>query len=125
MESEKFLSWFQVIKASVIASAVALVATLAFAGVLRTTSVSDKAIVPVNFAIKAVAIFLGCLFSLRGENGWLRGGVAGFLFVCLSGLLFGTVGGGITFSWLLLLEVGFGLIAGALSGIFAVNVKGN
>ena len=125
MENEKLLSWLQVFKATVIATAVALVATLAFAGVLRTTNLSQKSIVPVNFIIKAISVLVGCLCALRGEKGWLRGSLSGLLFVFLSGLLFSTLGGGLSISWLLVVELAFGVFVGALSGIFAVNIKGN
>ena len=125
MENENLLRWLQVFKAPVIATAVALVATLAFAGVLRTTNLSQKSIVPVNFIIKAISVLVGCLCALRGEKGWLRGALSGLLFVFLSGLLFSTVGGGLSISWLLVVELVFGVFVGALSGIFAVNIKGN
>ena len=124
MDNEKFSSWLQVLKAAVVSTAIALVLALAFAGALRVTNISDKAIVPVNFVIKAVAVLTGCLLSLRGEKGWLRGAVVGILFICLSGTLFSFVGGGVEFSWLLGLEILFGAVAGALSGIFSVNIKG-
>ncbi len=125
MQTESGLNFFQTLKAALISAACALVLAVAFAIVLKFSSFPDKIILPVNLCIKAVAVFVGCLCSLRGEKGWLRGGIAGLIFTFVSGLLFAIVGGDFAFSWLLIVEVLFGFVAGALSGIFAVNIKGD
>lgn len=125
MQTESSLTMFQTLKAALIAAACALVLAVGFALVLKISSFSDKVILPVNLCIKAVSIFVGCLCSLRGEKGWLRGGIAGLVFTFVSGLLFALVGGDFSFSWLLIVEVLFGFVAGALAGIFAVNIKGD
>ena len=125
MQTETGLNFFQTLKAAIIAVACALVLTVTFAVVLKFSSLPDKIILPVNLCIKAISVLVGCLCALRGEKGWLRGGIAGLIFTFLSGLLFSFVGGGASFSWLLIVEVLFGFVAGALAGIFAVNIKGD
>ncbi|MBR2341176.1 MAG: TIGR04086 family membrane protein, partial [Clostridia bacterium] len=87
------------------------------------TALPDKLILPINLTIKAVSVFVGCVCSLRGQRGWLRGIAVGLAFTCLSGLLFGLVGGGFAFTWLLIVEILFGAVIGALSGMFAVNLR--
>ena len=123
MDNEKITEISEVIKATLIAIVCALVLTSAFALIMQATAMSDKLVLPVNLTIKAAAVFVGCALSLRGQKGWLRGMFVGLAFTCLSGLLFSLVGGDFSFSWLLIVEVLFGLITGALSGVFAVNLR--
>ena len=123
MDNEKITEISESIKAVLVAIACSLVLTSAFALIMHVTALPDKVILPVNVTIKAVSVFVGCVCSLRGQNGWIRGMIVGFVFTCLSGLLFALIGGDFAFTWLLIVEVLFGLIAGSLSGMFSVNLK--
>ena len=114
---------FSIIKAVGLALAFSFLAVLIFAGALRCTKISDSAIYPVNQTIKVFAIAIGTLLFVSGEKGWLKGMAVGGLFTAVSYLTFSVVGGDFSLSWLILLELLLGLIAGALSGIIAVNVK--
>ena len=124
MDSQITLDFLQIFKAVLIALACSVGFTLLLAFVLRVANLTDGIILPANVCIKALSLLLGCFCSLRGEKGWLRGGIVGVLFISLSGLLFAFIGGDFSFSWLILFEVAFGFIVGALAGIFAVNIKG-
>jgi putative membrane protein (TIGR04086 family) len=124
MNSQYTLDFLQIFKAVLIALACSVGFTLLLAFVLRVANLTDGIILPANVCIKAVSLLLGCFCALRGEKGWLRGGIAGVLFIALSGLLFAFIGGDFSFSWLIIAEVAFGVIVGALAGIFAVNIKG-
>jgi putative membrane protein (TIGR04086 family) len=124
MNSQYTLDFLQIFKAVLIALACSVGFTLLLAFVLRVANLTDGIILPANVCIKAVSLLLGCFCALRGEKGWLRGGIAGVLFIALSGLLFAFIGGDFSFSWLIIAEVVFGVIVGALAGIFAVNIKG-
>lgn len=123
MQNENVTSIFQIVRATLLAVCCALSLVLLFAIVLSFTDFSDKIILPVNLCIRAVSVFLGCAWFLRGEKGWLRGMVVGLAFTFLSGLLFSLFGGGWNLTWLLIVEVAFGGVSGALSGIFAVNYR--
>ena len=123
MQNEKVLDFFQIVRATFLAVLCGVTLCLAFAVVLNCTNISDKWILPVNLCIRVVSVFLGCAWFLRGEKGWLRGGIVGLLFTFLSGLLFSFFGGGFQLSWLLVVEVLFGVVSGSLSGIFAVNFR--
>ena len=101
----------------------ALVATVLFSFILRLTPVPDSVIMPVDQCIKALAVLFGCLFSLRGEKGWLKGLAVGMLTVALTGFVFSAVARDFSFSLLLLAEFAFGAVAGLLSGIVAVNLR--
>ena len=114
---------FQIVKGTGIAVLFALVATVLFSFILRLTPVPDSVIMPVDQCIKALAVLFGCLFSLRGEKGWLKGIAVGIFTVMLTWLVFAMVGGDFSLSWLIFAELAFGAVAGLLSGIVAVNVR--
>lgn len=114
---------FQIVKGTGIAVLFALVATVLFSFILRMTPVPDSVIMPVDQCIKALAVLFGCLFSLRGEKGWLKGLAVGMLTVALTGFVFSAVARDFSFSLLLLAEFAFGAVAGLLSGIVAVNLR--
>ena len=123
METEKVAEFIEILKAVLLSlmSAIALVSV--FALVKQLASLPDKVVLPVNLTIKAVAIFVGCVGALRGSKGLIRGIIVGVVFTCLSGLLFALVGGDFAFTWLLVVEVLFGVVAGGLSGAFSVNLR--
>lgn len=114
---------FQIVKGTGIAVLFALVATVLFSFILRLTPVPDSVIMPVDQCIKALAVLFGCLFSLRGEKGWLKGLAVGMLTVALTGFVFSAVARDFSFSLLLFAEFAFGAVAGLLSGIVAVNLR--
>lgn len=114
---------FQIVKGTGIAVLFALVATVLFSFILRLTPVPDSVIMPVDQCIKALAVLFGCLFSLRGEKGWLKGIAVGMLTVALTGFAFSAIARDFSFSLLLLAEFAFGAVAGLLSGIVAVNLR--
>ena len=114
---------FQIVKGTGIAVLFALVATVLFSFILRLTPVPDSVIMPVDQCIKALAVLFGCLFSLRGEKGWLKGLAVGMLTVALTGFVFSVIARDFSFSLLLLAEFAFGAVAGLLSGIVAVNLR--
>ncbi len=123
MDSEKLTEISEGVKAVFIAIICALVLTSAFALIMQVFALPNKVILPVNLTIKTVSVFVGCVCSLRGQKGWLRGIAVGLAFTCLSGLLFALVGGSFAFTWLLIVEILFGGVIGALSGVFSVNLR--
>lgn len=122
-DNTSFEGMFSVIKGTAFAVAASLLAAIIFAVVLRTASISDKVIYPVNQTLKVLSVALGSLVFVRGEKGWLKGGGIGLLFTAVSYLAFAAIGGDFSLSWLILAELLLGLVAGAVSGIIAVNVK--
>ena len=114
---------FQIVKGTGIAVLFALVATVLFSFILRLTPVPDSVIMPVDQCIKALAVLFGCLFSLRGEKGWLKGLAVGMLTVALTSSVLSADTREFSLSLLLLAEFAFGAVAGLLSGIVAVNLR--
>ena len=71
----------EVCKSVGISVIVTLAAVLLFAFLIKIFSIGSSVITPVNQVIKALAIFLGCLLSLRDTKGWLKGAIAGILVI--------------------------------------------
>ena len=112
---------FCVVKAVLLSLALSLLAAVVFAVLLCSASWQEGIVYPVNQVIKAVAIVIGVLSFVRGEKGWLKGGLAGVLFTALSYLAFSSLGGDFSLSWLIFLELFAAFLVGAVSGILAVN----
>ncbi len=112
-----------VVKGTLISLAVSLLCAFAFALLLRFFPIPDKAILPVDQTLKAVAVFVGALSAVRGEKGLFKGALIGIFSVLLSYLAFSAIGGDFSLSWLIVLELLFGALSGGLAGIFAVNAR--
>ncbi len=115
---------FEIVKANIIALIVALLAILLSALAVKLFNVSDGTIPIINQVIKSLAIFIGCLFSLKKpNNGWLRGIVCGFLFVWLSFFVFSALDSKFVFGLSLFNDCVLGTVSGMISGIIAVNIR--
>lgn len=115
--------FFSVVKGVLLALGVSLLLAVVFAVVLRATSWGENMMYPINQIIKVIAVMVGVLVFIRGEKGWLRGGIVGLLFTALSYLAFSSIGGDFSLSWLIFLELFIAFLAGALSGSLAVNLR--
>ncbi len=124
MQNENsFQGVFSILKGLAIALCCSLIFALVFAFVLRVRSIPEKAIYPVNQVLKTLALAVGGLLCIRGEKGFVKGGVLGLLFTMLSYLTFSAIGGDFSLSWLILVELLGGVLTGALCGIIAVNLR--
>ncbi len=112
---------FCVVKATLLSLGLSLLLAIVFAVILRATSWGEEVIYPVNQILKVIATMVGVLAFVRGEKGWLKGGISALCFAALSYLAFSALGGDFSLSWLLLLELSVIFLAGALSGALAVN----
>ncbi len=100
-----------------------LLATLVFAIAIKIFSISSAVITPVNQIIKALAIFFGCLVAVRESKGWLKGLFIGVMVIVVTYFIFAIVAGNISFGFANLLEILFGGVVGAISGVVAVNLR--
>lgn len=112
-----------VIKGTIIAVIVTLIGILIFAWIVKCAILGESVIKAVNQFIKIISIFLGCVFSISNKQGLLRGIAIGVSSTVITYLLFSLFVGEISFDYHFYLDLVFGLILGALSGIIAVNVK--
>ena len=114
---------FCVVKGAALALALSLLSVVVFAVILRCTAISDGFVYPITQTLKAVCLCLGALVFVRGEKGWLKGAGVGLVFTALSYLAFSALGGDLSLSWLIALELALSLVIGALGGIVGVNLK--
>ena len=115
--------FFSIIKGTALALAISLLEAVLFAVVLRSASIPDGWIYPINQVLKSVALATGVLTFMRGEKGWLKGGGTGLLFTALSYLAFSSIGGDFSMSWLIVAELVTAFLVGAIGGSVAVNLK--
>lgn len=113
-----------VLKAVLFATLISLGLVLIFAIIIRFASVENKVIMPVNIAIKIVSVFVGVLIGFKqAQNGLLKGAITGLSYMLLTFLIFSALNGfkDVKFSWIDLITLP---LAGAISGIITVNIKG-
>ena len=113
----------EVIKGIIISLIIIFLSVLAFALIIKITSLTDKAIKPVNQFIKVIAILLGCVYSIRLKGGLIKGLFIGLIATLVSYFAFGFLSGGNLFGLHFVLELIFGVALGIISGIIAVNLK--
>lgn len=99
-----------------------LLATLLFAFIIKIAELPSEAILPVNRVIRAAALFLGCIIGLSDNKGLLKGAVSGALTFVVTFILFSLMGSGFQWTWSILPELLFAVLAGGISGIIAVNI---
>ena len=112
-----------VLKAVLFATLISLALVLIEAIVIKFSSIPLSAIMPMNIAIKLVSIFVGTLIGFKNkQNGILKGAIAGLVYMLLTFFIFAALSAfkDVKFSWIDLITLP---IAGALSGIVAVNLK--
>ena len=103
---------------------VTLISVLIFAFIAKTALLGKGVITAVNQIIKIISIFVGCLFSIKGSGGIIKGGIIGLFSCGLTYLLFLLFSSSVSFGLSFILDLVFYLIVGAISGIITVNVRG-
>ena len=114
-----------ILKGSLMALSVCLIAILIFAFVLRTFTISDGVIRPINQVIKIISILFGVFFGLKKSKdmGLISGMLIGLLFTIISFVSFSILDGNFDFGISLLNDCLFGSIIGGVCGIIAVNFR--
>ena len=101
-----------------------LIGILLLAGAVKLFVLSEIGIKTANQFIKTIAIFLGCISSLRNDKGLIKGLLLGIVFCVIIHLIFAIIGsfvGAKSF----FLDLIFCIIVGIISGIISVNVRQN
>lgn len=117
----------KVILSTLLATCISILISLAlillFAFVIKWFHLPDSAIVPVNYVIKVVSLFIACLFVTRNQkNGLKKGVVVGLLYTLLSTLIFSLLAMQFTFSLSFIYDLLIGMAMGGILGIIAVNI---
>ena len=116
---------FQIIKAASAAVIVSLLFVLIFTLIIQLFSLPLGAVKPVNQVFKILSIVVGGLIFIRGDKGWLKGMIYGFIAVIVTYLLYGAISHSLSISWKFAIEILLGVVSGAITGIIAVNIKKN
>lgn len=111
----------QVLTATIVALLITVLLTLIFSVVAYIFKISGSPVKITLQILKCLALFSSIMVFLRGRQGIVKGAIAGLLLTLLQSLVIAIFGGGFSsglFSEILLLT-----IAGAVSGIIAVNIN--
>lgn len=114
--------FMQVAKGVIFGVAFILAGVLLFAFIVEVAPLSDKVIKPINQVIKLIAIFGGCAIAIRGEKGFLKGGIIGLAVTIISYVLFGIIGGAFGSFAVILTDALCGMVMGVISGVISVNI---
>ena len=122
---EKPSFFLQILKGSLMALSVCLIAILIFAFILRFVAVNDNLIKPINQIIKTLSILVGTFYGLKKSKdmGIISGLVIGLMFTIISFVAFSVLDGNFEFGISLVNDCLFGSIIGGICGIIAVNLR--
>ena len=115
---------FQILKATLAAAIVSLLCALIFSFIIGIFSLPADIIKPVNQVFKILAIALGGVLFIRGGRGLFKGVIYGVCAVLVTYLVFAIISSSFAVSWLFVLEIALGVVAGGISGVIGVNLKG-
>lgn len=113
----------QILTAAAVSVLLVMAGVLLFAGAIRLFSLPTSAVRPVNQFIKTVGLFLGCVFTLKGSRGALKGFLAGIVAALVLILVFAVAGKNFPSFSSAALDLLLFAAVGLISGIVAVNVK--
>lgn len=115
----------QVLKAVLAAVIVSLVLCLLFTVIIQLFNLPMTAVKPVNQVFKILSIAVGGLLFIRGDRGLLKGAVYGLAAVIITYFIYALISGTLSMDWKFVIELVLGCVAGAISGVIAVNIKKN
>lgn len=113
------------IKGALIALSISLIGICVFAFILRFIDISVDAIKPINQVIKFGSIIIGTFMGLKNsrEMGLITGFLIGVIYTILAFFVFSILNGEMVLGPSLINDTIFGGIAGAISGVVAVNFR--
>lgn len=115
---------FDLLRGTIVAVIVSLILVLIFALIVNLVEIGDNIVMPVNQAIKIISVFIGCFIGIKNRHhGVIKGALIGLLYTFLSIFVFGIISKEIDFQLINLIDVGFGIVAGIVSGILSVNLR--
>ena len=114
----------RIIKGSLLAIIITIMALLIFSAILAYTNVSENVSTPVIFVIMIASVIVGGFVSLRKceKNGLINGAIVGLIYILIIYILssvFATSFGLNMYSVIMMI---FAILAGILGGIIGVNI---
>ena len=116
-------SGFLIFKGVGIAVICNLIAVLTFGLIVQFASLDSSIVKAVNQFIKVLSLFIGCMSSLKGKLGFLKGLLVGVLTNFFIYAIFSTLSQTKLFTSSFFIDAIFLAIIGLISGIIAVNAK--
>lgn len=115
-----------VLKGSLWAVSITLIAILLFAIIIRFTNIPESFIMPINQVIKVFSILIGGILAakINPKNGLKMGFSIGVLYSVLAFLIFSLLSMSFSFGMTNIIDLVFAGLIGAISGVFAVNLSG-
>lgn len=115
------------LKGAMVALLISLIGILVFAFAIKYFAVGDYLIKPVNQVIKALSVLIGCFVALKKVKhlGLFSGILIGLLYTVISFVVFSILDGNFALSRVVVNDLFFGGVIGAVCGIIAVNSKRN
>ena len=114
-----------IIKGAFWGVAFSLICILIFALIIKFTSISEKAIFPINQIIKVLSILFACfIVGKKVKKGGLFVGLfTGILYTIVAFVIFSILDGSFSFGLSVLNDLTFGAILGMISGILCINIR--
>lgn len=114
-----------VLKGSVIAVILSIIALIIFSIVLTKTNLAQKTINPIIMGITTISIFIGSISSVSKieKKGIINGGLVGLIYVFSIYLISGIINSNFSFNTNSIILIISSLIAGMIGGIIGVNIR--
>lgn len=100
-----------------------LIGVLVFGVVVQIASLDSSIVKAVNQFIKVLSLFMGCISSLKGKLGFLKGLIVGVVSNFIIHIIFSIISQTKLFTTSFLADMIFLAIIGLISGIISVNAK--
>ena len=126
MESiEKNTPMFSIIKGTLIAFLVTIIALAIFSALLVYTDLSEETIQPVIITVTGISILIGSSIGTKKlkKNGLINGAIIGILYILMIYILSSVLNSNFAINFMSIIMIGVGLIGGILGGIIGVNTK--
>ena len=100
-----------------------LIAILTFGLIVQFATLDSSIVKAVNQFIKVLSLFIGCISSLKGKLGFLKGLLVGLLSNFFIYAIFSVISQTKLFTTSFLADTVFLAVIGLISGIISVNAK--
>lgn len=122
---EKNNNMVKIIKGSIIAIIITMIALTVYAAILAYTSVSETTMVPVVLTITGISILIGSSMSSISikKQGIMNGGFVGLIYIIFLYVLSSIVSVGFELNMNAIIMLIVAILTGMIGGIIGVNMK--
>ena len=116
-------SLFRIFKGVLISAIITLILLFIFSAILTYTNISENTINPAVLVITAISVLIGSMISSlkKKKNGFINGGIVGFIYFLILYLLSGILGNECSFSIYSIAFIIICILFGIIGGIIGVN----